>query len=87
MVRDMAEVTDLNALQGSYINLTYTLPNGQTVRLLEDGKVYLGNQLHRQDTQAAGFNSATIFSTNNLRQSVEGLTDYQGGRRCPETHR
>ena len=27
-------------------------------------------------TQAAGFNSATIFSTNNLRQSVEGLTDY-----------
>lgn len=40
-IGDMAEVTDLNALQGSYINLTYTLPNGQTVRLLEDGKVYL----------------------------------------------
>lgn len=49
-IGDMAEVTDLNALQGSYINLTYTLPNGQTVRLLEDGKVYLGNQLHREGT-------------------------------------
>ena len=27
-------------------------------------------------TQAAGFNSATIFSTNNLRQCTEGLVDY-----------
>ena len=49
-IPDMAEVTDLNALQGSYINMAYTLPNGQTVRLLEDGKVYLGNQLHREGT-------------------------------------
>ena len=27
-------------------------------------------------TQAAGFNSATIFSTNNLRQFAEGITEY-----------
>lgn len=31
-------------------------------------------------TQAAGFNSATIFSTNNLRQFTEGLTEYFCGR-------
>lgn len=34
---------------------------------------------------AAGFNSATIFSTNNLRQCVAGLTEYLHGRK--EKHR
>ena len=44
-IPDMAEVTDLNALRGSYINLTYTLPGGQSVRLLDDDRIYLGNQI------------------------------------------
>lgn len=35
-------LTDLNLLNGSYINLEYTLPNGQKVKLLEDDKMYLG---------------------------------------------
>jgi len=39
------KLTDLNLLDGSYINLEYTLPNGQKVKLLEDDKVYLGNQV------------------------------------------
>lgn len=38
-------LTDLNLLKGSYINLEYTLPNGQKVKLLEDDKMYLGNQI------------------------------------------
>jgi len=38
-------VSDLNLLNGSYVNLEYPLPNGQTVKLLEDQKVYLGNQV------------------------------------------
>jgi len=38
-------LTDLNLLKGSYINLEYTLPNGQKVRLLEDDRMYLGNQV------------------------------------------
>ena len=42
-------VTDLNALPGSYINLEYTLPGGQKVKFWEDGRVYLGNQLEKQD--------------------------------------
>lgn len=41
----LGEIADLNALAGAYINLPYTLPNGQVVKLLEDGKIYLGNQL------------------------------------------
>ena len=45
----MGRVTDLNALPGSYINLAYTLPGGQKVKFWEDGRVYLGNQLEKQD--------------------------------------
>lgn len=38
-------VRDLNRLNGDYVNLEYTLPNGQRVKLLEDDKVYWGNQI------------------------------------------
>ena len=41
----LPEVKDLNALPGAYINLAYPLPGGQAAKMLEDGKVYLGNQL------------------------------------------
>ena len=44
-IEDMAEVTCLNALKGSYINLEYTLPSGQNVKLLDDDTIYLGNQI------------------------------------------
>ncbi len=39
------QVKDLNLLNGFYINLVYSLPNGQTVQLLEDKNIYLGNQV------------------------------------------
>ncbi len=38
-------ITDLNLLNGTYINLEYNFPNGQRVKLLEDDKMYLGNQV------------------------------------------
>lgn len=38
-------VTDLNLLRGSYVNLEYPLPGGQSVRFLDDRKIYLGNQI------------------------------------------
>ena len=44
-VDGMPEVTDLNALRGSFINLEYTLPSGQTVKVWDDDRIYLGNQL------------------------------------------
>lgn len=39
------QVKDLNLLNGSYINLEYTLANGRSVKLLEDQRVYWGNQI------------------------------------------
>ena len=47
-IPDMPEVTGLNALLGSYINLEYTLPGGQKVKFWEDNRVYLGNQLEKK---------------------------------------
>lgn len=39
------QIRDLNLLNGFYVNLEYPLPNGQSVKLLEDRRVYLGNQI------------------------------------------
>ena len=47
-IPDMEKVADLHALRGSYVNLAYALPNGQIVKLLEDNRIYLGNQLHKK---------------------------------------
>ncbi len=41
----MPEVSDLNALNGDFVNLEYTLPNGEAVKFLDDKSIYLGNQL------------------------------------------
>lgn len=44
-IEGMPEVTGLNVLSGSYINLEYPLPSGEKVKLLDDNATYLGNQL------------------------------------------
>lgn len=44
-IEGMPTVTKLNALVGRYINLEYRLPNGKTVKYLDDNTTYLGNQL------------------------------------------
>ena len=40
-------IEDLALLIGAYVNLPYPLPSGQSVKLLDDGKVYLGMQIER----------------------------------------
>lgn len=47
-IQDMPEVTYLNALPGSFINLEYTLPGGQKVKLWDDKRIYWGNQLEKE---------------------------------------
>ncbi|MBQ9384834.1 MAG: helix-turn-helix domain-containing protein [Ruminiclostridium sp.] len=44
-IEGMPKVERLNALVGSYINLAYRLPNGSTVKFLDDNATYLGDQL------------------------------------------
>lgn len=44
-IAGMPKVEKLNALVGKDINLAYRLPNGKTVKFLDDQATYLGNQL------------------------------------------
>ncbi|MBO5558355.1 zinc ribbon domain-containing protein [Ruminococcus sp.] len=44
-IEGMPKVDKLTALPGSYINLEYPLPNGGTVKFLDDSATYLGTQL------------------------------------------
>lgn len=44
-IEGLPKVEKLNALVGKQVNLEYILPNGSSVRLLDDQKTYLGNQL------------------------------------------
>lgn len=39
------KVSDLNLLNGFFVNMEYELPNGQKVKLLEDNNIYWGNQI------------------------------------------
>lgn len=47
-IEGMPKVEKLNALVGSFVNLDYRLPSGQTVKFLDDGTTYLGNQLESE---------------------------------------
>ena len=44
-VEFMDEVKELIPLNGEYVNLEYKLPNGLTVKFLDDSEVYLGAQV------------------------------------------
>ena len=44
----MPAVEKLNALVGQYVNLEYVMPNGRKMKLLDDEKTYLGNQLESE---------------------------------------
>lgn len=49
-IEDMERITELFSLKGSFVNLEYKLSNGETVKLLHDNKIYLGNQLTKKDS-------------------------------------
>ena len=44
----MPKINELYALVGKYVNLEYPLPNGRTVKFLDDNSMYLGNQVECQ---------------------------------------
>lgn len=49
-IKDMPEVTSLNQLRGAFINLEYTFPSGQAVKMWDDNKIYLANQICKKDS-------------------------------------
>ena len=47
---NMPPVTTLFQLSGAYVNLEYTLPNGEKIKLLDDTKIYLGCQVEKTNS-------------------------------------
>ena len=47
-IEGMPKIEKLNALVGSYVNLAYPLPSGLSVKFLDNGTTYLGNQLESE---------------------------------------
>ncbi len=50
-IEDMEEVTELNALKGSFVNIGYTLPNGQIIKFWNNNRIYFGNQLCKKGSE------------------------------------
>ena len=44
-IEGLPKVENLNVLSGEFINMEYTLPNGEKAKLLDDKQTYLGSQL------------------------------------------
>lgn len=44
-IAGMPKIDELFALNGAIVNLAYRMPNGSTVKLLDDNEIYLGNQV------------------------------------------
>ena len=49
-IKGLKEVTSLNNVKGSFINIPYTLSNGEVIKLWDDNKIYLANQIKKQDS-------------------------------------
>ena len=57
-IEGMPKLETLNALVGGYINMEYRLPNGKSVKFLDDGATYLGNQLECEFDESICFGIA-----------------------------
>ena len=44
-IEGLPKVENLNVLPGEFVNMEYTLPNGERVKFLDDKQTYLGSQL------------------------------------------
>lgn len=49
-IKGLEEVKSLNKVKGSFINIPYILSNGEVIKLWDDNKIYLANQMKKQDS-------------------------------------
>lgn len=50
-IKDLPEITELFAIAGAFVNVKFDLPNGQSIKLLEDDAIYLGTQVEKPGTK------------------------------------
>ena len=49
-IEGMGKVSELFALRGAFINMEFTLPNGEKAKFWNDNRIYLGSQLQKQNS-------------------------------------
>lgn len=74
----MPKINDLFALNGSFVNLAYPMPNGKTVKLLDDKEIYLGNQVECE------FNDGEIIKCYGLVAGMDFLLVSEYGANCAD---
>ncbi len=47
-ISGMPQITELNPLNGVFVNLEYNLPNGEKIKFLDDSEIYLGSQVESE---------------------------------------
>lgn len=72
----MPKINELYALNGSYVNLAYPMPNGNSVKFLDDRDVYLGNQVECE------FNDGEIIKCYGLVAGMDFLLVSEYGENC-----
>lgn len=74
----LPKINDLFALNGDYVNLEYPMPNGKTVKMLDDNEIYLGNQVECE------FNDGDINRCYGLIAGMDFLLVCEYGINCAD---
>ena len=77
-ISGMPVITDLYALNGSYVNIAYPMPSGYEVKLLDDKEVYLCNQVECM------FNDGELTKCFGLVASMDFLLVAEYGANCAD---
>lgn len=74
----MPKINELFPLNGSFVNLAYPMPSGNTVKLLDDKEIYLGNQVECE------FNDGELIKCYGLVAGMDFLLVSEYGANCTD---
>lgn len=72
----MPAINELYAMNGVYVNLSYRMPNGKNLKLLDDNSIYLCNQVECE------FNDGTITRCFGLVAGLDFILVSEYGENC-----
>lgn len=74
----MPKINELYPLNGAFVNLSYPMPNGNTVKLLDDKAIYLANQVECE------FNDGSLIKCFGLVAGMDFLLVSEYGENCAD---
>ena len=70
--------SELRSEKFAFVNLAYPMPNGKTVKLLDDNEIYLGNQVESE------FNDGNILKCFGLVAGMDFVLVCEYGENCSD---